>query len=296
MNQLLGETWRKGLVSGFFDWHAIPIMTWHCPNMSGIKTLEFAWVLLKAKQKHESHYRSPRSLLGRHNVLLHDTRLESQLKQSLELHVLPVVVQIPTTWSLEEYEWDVWEDLGIWIVQSTDVLQSGHVPVIFMYSIRHIGEVCHNFCSVSTTGSNFSTLSPAAMSEHCELLFLYSRRVPRGGAEGARAPPFVSEGVLVKGANPRSFLERNLQFHTRIYCVHVLYLHDCRSTIAPRRRAIVKLIFVESRVSRLTIPYTCTRFSVLPGVTSNGPSRFRKSCTRAFSFMQTSAAAVRLHF
>ena len=112
-----------------------------------------------------------------------------------------------------------------------------------------------------------------------------------GGAEGARAPPFVSEGVLVKGANPRSFLERNLQFHTRIYCVH-----DCRSTIAPRRRAIVKLIFVESRVSRLTIPYTCTRFSVLPGVTSNRPSRFRKSCTRAFSFMQTSAAAVRLHF
>ena len=28
----------------------------------------------------------------------------------------------------------------------------------------------------------------------------------------------------MRGANPRSFLERNLQFHTRIYCIHVLYL------------------------------------------------------------------------
>ena len=61
---------------------------------------------------------------------------------------------------------------------------------------------------------------------HIEHLLVRSqaRTQGGGGAEGARAPPFVSEGVLVKGANPRSFLERNLQFHTRIYCIHVLYL------------------------------------------------------------------------
>ena len=53
-----------------------------------------------------------------------------------------------------------------------------------------------------------------------------------GGAEGARAPPFVSEGVLVKGANPRSFLERNLQFHTRIYCIHVLVDRQSRHAVA----------------------------------------------------------------
>ena len=93
----------------------------------------------------------------------------------------------------------------------------------------------------------------------------------QGGAEGARAPPFVSEGVLVKGANPRSFLERNLQFHTRMYCT----VSACRSTIAPRRRAIVKLIFVESRVSRLTIPYTCTRFSVVSRPTGQADSASR---------------------